>query len=203
MAIDMPQIGAGFIVRSRFYLEAHTQTFTSPLTRNTQRVVLPGARWMASYTLRKMHRHEAAQLLSFFDRLEGAANTFNAFDPEGREPRGAASGTPLVNGGSQTGSTLAIDGCTAGVTGWMKTGDYFVINGELKRLTQDANTNGSGEVTLAFKPALRSSPANNAAITVRDCTCTMVLADDGQSAWDTNHNNVYEEITFSAYEVFE
>lgn len=111
-------------------------------------------------------------------------------------------GSPQVNGGSQTGSSLTIDGATANVTGWLKAGDYFEVNGELKMLTADVNTNGSGQATLTFKPALRESPADNTAITVLNPACEMILADDQQTVWESDHDGIYESITFIAVEVF-
>jgi hypothetical protein len=187
----------------RFGLETNTQTFTSPLTKATQRAVLGGSRWVATYTLPAMNRAQVANWQAFLLQLEGSANTFYGFDPDAINPRGAWTGTPLVNGGSQTGSTLTIDGCTANVTGWGKAGDYFSCNGELHMLTADCNSNGSGQATLAFKPAMRSSPADNAPLTFTQASCTMVLQDDGQSMWQSgNRLGVYEGMSFSAYEVF-
>jgi len=71
-------------------------------------------------------------------------------------------GSALVNGGSQTGSSLAIDGLTAAP----RVGDVFKIAGVDKVYTVTANaTVTSGASTLAINPALASSPADNAAIT--------------------------------------
>lgn len=200
MPISMP--AAPKFTRSRFGLETNTQTFESPLTKNVQRVLLAGARWVATYTLPKMSRQQAAAWQAFFLQLEGRYNSFNGFDPDAKTPRGVATGTPLVKGAGQTGSSLDIDGCTASLTGWMKAGDYFAVNGELKMLTADANTNGSGETTLNFKPPLRSSPADDAPLTVTNCTVPMILIDDGQAMWETDQNGFYEPISFGAVEVF-
>jgi hypothetical protein len=198
-AIDMPNT-PGF-TSCRFGLETNTQTFTSPLTKATQRLLLGGARWIATYSLPAMNRTQASNWKAFFDLLEGGVNTFNAFDPDCTTPRGAATGTPLVNGGSQTGSSLITDGWSASIIA-LKAGDYFSVNSELKRATADATTNGSGQVTISFKPALRSSPSDNAPITVQKPTCTMVLADDMQGIWDCNHNGIYLPKSFTAFEVF-
>ncbi len=200
-AIDMPRT-PGFIAESKFGLRTTTGRFESPLNNAAQRKLYPGARWELTLTLRAMHRREAAAWQAFLLRLEGSVNAFNGQDPDAREPRGPAAGTPLVKGGSQAGSTLLIDGCTPNVFGWMLAGDYFAVNGELKMLTANADTNGSGEATLSFKPALRNSPADNAALTVRDATCAMILVDDMQAAWRTNANAIYQPITFSAVETF-
>lgn len=200
MPIDMPA-APGF-TDCEFGLEANTKRFESPITKAVQRQIFGGGRWMATYTLPKMNRRQAAPWKAFFDLCEGSANTFNAFDPDCKTPLGVGTGTPLVKGGSQTGSTLTIDGCTANITGWLLAGDYFACNDELHRLTQNANTNGSGETTLNFKPAMRSSPADNAPITLVKASCEMVLIDDQQGMWRCDKNGIYEAKTFSAVEVF-
>jgi hypothetical protein len=197
-AIDLPS-PTGFTT-SRFGLETNTQTFTSPLTKAVQRVVLGGARWSWTFSLPAMKRDKAAVWKAFLDRLEGQGNTFNAYDPDCMSPRGTATGTPLVKNASQTGSSLTTDGWTAGITA-LKAGDYFAVNGELKRMTADAVADGSGNATLTFKPALRNSPSDNAPLTVQKPTCTMILADDMQSTWECNMNGVYQPKTFNAYEV--
>ncbi len=186
---------------SRFFLETNTQTFTSPLTKTVQRMLLGGARWNATYSLPAMKRSQAASWQAFFLLLQGQVNTFNAFDPDCKTPRGTATGTPLVNGGSQTGSSLITDGWTASITA-LKAGDYFSVNSELKMVTSDAIADGSGNATINFMPALRSSPADNAAITTSKPTCTMVLSDDMQAAWDCDKNGIYQPKTFTASEVF-
>lgn len=73
-------------------------------------------------------------------------------------------GTVLVNGGSQTGSSLIVDG----LTGTPQQGDTFSIAGVEKVYTITAAvTVTSGGATLTISPSLASSPADNAAITFR------------------------------------
>jgi hypothetical protein len=71
-------------------------------------------------------------------------------------------GTVLVNGGSQTGTSLIVDGLTAAP----QAGDVFKIAGIdlVYTITADASVS-SGGATLAINPALDSSPADNATIT--------------------------------------
>ena len=71
-------------------------------------------------------------------------------------------GTVLVNGGSQSGGTLAVDGLTAAP----QAGDVFTIASidKVYTVTADA-TVSSGGSTLAISPNLASSPADDAAIT--------------------------------------
>jgi hypothetical protein len=71
-------------------------------------------------------------------------------------------GTVLVNGGSQTGSTLVVDGLTSTPQQY----DTFTIAGVEKTyiITSAVSVTGGG-ASLSIYPALASSPANDAAIT--------------------------------------
>jgi len=71
-------------------------------------------------------------------------------------------GTVLVNGASQTGSSLIVDGLTSAP----QAGDVFKVAGidKVYTLTADASVS-SGGATLAISPTLASSPADDAAIT--------------------------------------
>lgn len=74
-------------------------------------------------------------------------------------------GTVQVAGGSQTGSSLDVDGITSDSYGPTK-GDTFTIDGVEKVYTVTAvGTVNSGAVTLTITPALDSSPADNASVT--------------------------------------
>jgi hypothetical protein len=71
-------------------------------------------------------------------------------------------GTVLVDGGSQTGTTLTVDGLTATPS----IGDTFSINGvELVYTITVAPTVTGGSSTFTISPALDSTPADNAPIT--------------------------------------
>jgi len=71
-------------------------------------------------------------------------------------------GTVLVNGASQTGSSLVVDGLDS----TPQLGDIFKIAGVDKIYTVTATpTVTSGGATIAIDPALASSPANDAALT--------------------------------------
>lgn len=75
-------------------------------------------------------------------------------------------GTVLVNGGSQTGTSLIVDG----LTGVPQIGDTFSLAGVEKVYTITSSvTVTSGGATLTISPALASSPADNAAITFLGC----------------------------------
>jgi len=102
---------------------------------------------------------------------------------------GAYAGTPLVNGGSQTGAALITDGWSSGASALVE-GDVFTIagvyainqqnresTGQLKEFVVTAGiSDTSGAKTIAISPSIVTSgalqnvnagPADNAAITVK------------------------------------
>jgi len=123
-------------------------------------------------------------------------------DPLCATPQGNIGGTPRVNGGSQTGETLNIDGCTADVTDWLKAGDYIQLGAagtaNLHKVLEDVNTNGSGEATLSLWPHIRTAPADNATVTVTNAVGRFRLASN-ETAWSINEASIYG-ISFSAME---
>lgn len=72
-------------------------------------------------------------------------------------------GTPLVNGGSQSGSSLIIDGLTPNYI--IRKGQYFNVvtssRNYLYRAAASVTANSSGEATISLMTMLRTPPANN------------------------------------------
>jgi hypothetical protein len=140
-------------------LVSNTQTFTSPLSGAIQTVEIPGARWTVSFSLTAMDAADAALWRAFTAKLRGQAGRFYLWNMARPIARGIGTGTPVVSGAGQSGATLVTSGWTISTTGILKAGDFFSVNGELKLLVADANSDGSGVATLTFEPPLRSSPA--------------------------------------------
>ncbi len=196
MAINFPLTN---FVNSSFNIEFNTLEFKSTFTNTSQRVGLSTGIWVAQYSLPIMDRDNIANWKAFFARLQGRKNTFYAYDPDYTTPRGVATGTPLVNGGSQTGNTLVTDGWTVSTTGILKAGDYFSVGGELKMVTQDANSDASGNCTINFEPAIRNSPSDNASIVTSNPKCEMYLNAD-IIIMQTNFNKHSMPLSFSGVE---
>ena len=194
---------------SRFGLRANTQAFTSPLNRAVQTLELPGALWFATYELPAMSRAQAAAWVAFLVDLMGSSGRLWGYDPDARQPLGAYDSgldTPLVAGASQTGTSLATDGWRANGTGLLLPGDYVEIAAggktELHMVTSQLDSDGAGAATIAFKPPLRASPADGAALVLTDPSVEMMLADDDQAGWDRDLNAIVRGVAFSAIEVF-
>lgn len=174
----------------------------SPFSFAGQAFAYSGQMWQADVTLPPMKRADAEQWVAWLVSLRGQLGTFLLGDPLGATPRGVATGTPLIKGGSQTGGTILIDGATTSVTGWIKAGDYVQIGSgltaRLHKVLVDANSDASGNVTLELWPHVRTAPADNAAVTVSNAKGLFRLSSNEQ-AWSINEASIYG-ISFGAME---
>ena len=123
-----------------------------------------GQRWAVTLEFGTLASNDRSVLQAFVIQVLGLADNFT-LTPHDYSARGAFGGTPLVNGASQTGNSLAVDGCSASISNWIRAGDFFQVGNELKMATEDASTNASGEITISFVPELRAAPADDAVIT--------------------------------------
>lgn len=141
----------------------------SPFTGEQTTYVHQGEMWSADVSLPPMSRAAAETWIAFLLALNGQEGTFTMGQAGYTTARGTWAGaSPLVKGGSQTGKTLAIDGLAAGATAlagdWLQLGSGSSTR--LHKVTQSGTANGSGELTLDIWPRLRSSPSDNAAVTI-------------------------------------
>lgn len=174
----------------------------SPFTFVGQAQASSGQMWQADISLPPMKRADAETWIAWLVSLRGQYGTFNMGDSIGCAPRGAGGGTPRVNGASQTGEELIIDGCTANVTGWLKAGDYVQLGAAgtatLHKVLADVDTNASGQTTLSLWPHIRSAPADNATVVISNTVGRWRLSTN-ETAWSVNEMAIYG-ITFSAME---
>lgn len=173
----------------------------SPFTYSQQVYRHQGQAWEADISLPAMKREDAEAWVGWLLRLRGQYGTFMLGDPSGATPRGSASGTPgspVVNGASQTGDEINIDGLPPSVTGYLKAGDYVQIGTTLHKVLEDVNTSALGAATLNLFPAVRVAPADGAIVTVSNCRGLFRLSTNDTS-WDINTALIYG-ISFGAVE---
>ena len=178
-----------------------SQNFTaqSPFTYQQQVLNHPGRRWEIDISLPPMRRDDVAEWQAWLALLDGSLNTFTMGDPLAAIPRGEAGGTPLVDGADQTGSTLDVDGASVSETNWLRAGDYIQLgtgsDARLYMVTQDADTDGSGAVTLSIWPSLRATPSDNDPVIVSGAVGAFRLA-SGTSQW-TEQGARFYSLSFS------
>lgn len=165
--LNFPSVGIRNVtIRARTVVGLNS----SPFTGQQQVYKHQGQWWEMEVTLPPMKRADAEQVAAFLVKLNGRFGTFTFGDPLNTAPRGVGTGTPLVNGAGQTGTDLVTDGWTPDTTGILKAGDWIQLgtgsSSRLHKVLDDVNSDGSGNATLTLFPDLRTSPADNAAITV-------------------------------------
>lgn len=175
----------------------------SPFTLSRQVQVFDGQRWEADIALPAFDRQAAGAVEAFLLSLNGKQGTFLLGDPMRVAALGMATGTPLVKGAGQTGNALVTDGWTPSVANILRAGDLIQLGSgatsRLHKVLSDVNSNGSGEAILTLWPSLRSSPADNAAVTIINCRGVFALADN-MPEWEIGRNNLYG-VSLSAVEV--
>ena len=107
----------------------------------------------------------------------------------------------LVNGASQTGSSLNIDGAEASTNALLKPGDMVEIGNRVHMVTADLDTNASGEGLLQFKPALSTSPSDNDPVLLYRPSIKAVLS-SRDAGWSTRPGTL-SDFSFEAMEIIE
>ena len=200
--LTMPSTNIGSI---RLLARSAVAISSSPFTFKQQVYRHQGQMWEADITLSPMKREQAEAWIAFLLRLRGQYGTFLLGDPNGATPRGSAAsvpGTPVVNGASQTGDELAIDGLPASATGYLKAGDSIQLGSgataTLHKVLEDVDTSGSGGATLNLYPGVRVAPADGAAVTVSNAKGNFRL-NVSETSFDIDTASIYG-ITFGAVE---
>lgn len=175
----------------------------SPFTLEQQVQRHQGQAWVLDVSYAPMQRATAEALVAALCSLNGREGTFLFGDSANKTPRGVATGTPLVNGASQTGEDLVTDGWTNSVTGILKAGDWIQLGSgstaRLHKVLVDANSGTlTGPATLTIWPRISpvATPADNSAIVTSFPKGVFRLLTDGQD-WDVDVAKIYG-LSFSA-----
>lgn len=112
---------------------------------------------------------------SFMAAMRGSANDVQI--PVDQTAQSAIANTMLVNGANQTGRSINVDGLPNSTT-VLTAGQFVTIGNQLLQLTANVTSNGSGQATLSFEPAIRAAPADNATVEFKNPYCLMYLTDD-------------------------
>lgn len=123
---------------------------------------------------------------AFIAAMNGSANDVHV--PVDPVAQSVIANTMLVNGASQTGRSLIVDGLPNSTT-VLTAGQFVTVGDQLLQLTANVTTNGSGQATLSFAPPLRSAPADNAVVEFKNPYCLMYLAD--QASYSVEAGYVY------------
>ena len=142
-----------------------------------------GRIWTESWSALPAGNEDVQELLTTIENLfnTGATCTLTHYllPGSGMSANGGGGGTPLVDGASQSGTSLVTDGWTAAAANRMKAGDCFTVAGltVLFRAVSDVASDSSGDATITIEPPIvaGSSPGNNAALTIASANLTAVI----------------------------
>tara|TARA_R110002012_G_scaffold298368_2_gene496740 strand:+ start:695 stop:1321 length:627 start_codon:yes stop_codon:yes gene_type:complete len=165
----------------------------SPFTAQQQVYEHDGQQWKATFSLPPMLKVNASVWLAFLLSLRGVRGTFKIGDQDRKTIQGTATGTVRVNGASQTGNQVALDGFTASRANVFKAGDYIQINSYLYMVIEDVSANGSGEANVRIEPSLRSGveTINNDDVVTYTNTTTIMRLDTNFTSWNTDRVSKY------------
>lgn len=199
--LDFP---TGLVAQFQMGLRTAVARVESPFSLKEQVYKYSGELWEIEVGLALLPRDLAEQFNAFLLKLRGQTGTFTMGNPNAAAPRGSWGGTPLVKGAGQTGDTLLIDGLPTSTANVVRQGDYFQIgtgaNTRLYQALDDANSNGSGEVTLTIAPTLKGSPADNAPVIYNNAKGLFRLNGNIQP-FQINNNSFYS-MSFTATESY-
>jgi hypothetical protein len=176
----------------------------SPFTFAGKAYAFAGQMLEADISLPPMARADAERWLAWLISLRGQVGTFYLGDPLSATPMGSArdADTILVRGAVSSGGVIKIDSAPASETDYLKAGDYMQIGSgssrQLFKILTDVSTNSSGRASVDVWPNVRTSIANDSAITVESAKGLFRLSVNEQS-WDINEASIYG-INFSAME---
>jgi hypothetical protein len=135
-------------------------TQQGPLGGAAQRVNRLGGRWRCAVTLPPMRLADAREWAAALTRGLRNGVSWQICEPE-EAPR--IPGAVLVNGGTQAGNALIVDGGTAGYVAKVGQWASILTGGQryLYQLAASTQLSGTGTGTLQLEPALRVQPADN------------------------------------------
>ena len=213
--IDFPAIapdGESWTIRY------NTQSFESDLNGAIQTAELPGARWSVSLTFTNRQGKTARALQGFLTAIRGRAGRFWV-TPTDWELQGAATQNGIVGGGASLtldfagevyeqfdwdaysapagSNSMQASGFGSGGLPPLLAGDWFEINGELKKCTADMEGD-----TLEFAPPLRIGVSYGQTVRVIRPRCRMMLSSDSGAGWQTTAPVIYG-ITLDAIEALD
>lgn len=172
-------------------------------TADRSTVLNPAANWTMADALKGLFNESMAQSFVRKGKLGTLAGTDVYMGQNvARATLGPRGGSPLVNGASQTGTSLITDGWTASAATRVAVGDVFTIanvfavnpvnqasTGQLRQFVVVSGSavasDGSGNLTLTVSPAITTSgayqtvsagPADNAALTFLGTASTSYAA---------------------------
>jgi len=171
-------------------IEFNTQTFPSDLNGAIQTKAMPGAKWTATLTFTNRYGKEAGLLRGFFSGLQGRAGRFWLTPTAWRQFGTVDRAGSLKVQASQGATIISAKGFESHQPELLCAGDWFEINGALKKVTSTAASDSLGNASIEFSPPLRVTLPIGTEIRVNEPRCQMMLSDDSVG-WQISNPIIY------------
>lgn len=154
------------------------QSFSLSGKRNSR--LIGGHLWRLSVTLPELTRREGQLVYSFLLSQKGTHDTFTILINGFRTPIGSNAGASPTYSGYTNDNQITAANFGSSVQDCVVAGDIFTFAGDEKvyMITDDADSDGSGNCVLKFEPELIQIPSGGAAITFSDVKMTVSLDRD-------------------------
>lgn len=184
--------------RATWGLQSNTETFTSPLNRSIQTLERPGARWKATLEMPRMTADKRGQLEAFLASLGGMAGRFRLWPharPVSAVGVGASDATLVLDFMNQVYQVDGAPAVAAALTDYkvlptkywpastmvLRAGEYVEVGGELKIVTANVVSDGTGAAAIPVAPPFRKAPPVDAELVLNHPSTTMMLSSDEYS----------------------
>lgn len=183
-----------------FGIRYNTQVSSSTISGVTQRVELPGARWIGSMSFRDLTPADAATLKGFLLELRGSSGAFFFGDLSHTSPFNTVTGSLTVDGAS----TNRIVRTTVS-TGSFSIGDYIQIGTDDQRelkMIIGVSDQGGGTFDLTVEPMIRRTDYSGKPIVYTNPKGVFFLTESDQARWSTRSKAQLQDMSIDFIELF-
>lgn len=200
---DIPSYGDVALIKPKMVTAVIATDMSFSLAQ--QVVKHAGQRWEVEVALVPMGITGASVWTAWFASMNGREQLFllRLKALPGTVGGASSSANPVVNGSSQTGAALIIDGAPVSETDYLKAGDFIQLGtsstSRAHMVLEDVSTDGSGNATLNLWPEIitTNSPADGATVTVNNAKATFRL-DSNITEYSIDPAGQHRQIRFKA-----
>ena len=188
-------------------LVTNTARAESPWSLEDVVQVFDGEKWAGTASIMPVTRIEARAFSAWLAQVQGRRHVFFFGDPDRAVPLGGAAldpGSPVIDGGGQTGREVLLKNADPNITDWLLAGDHIQLgNGIQSRLhmvLENCSTDGSGGVTVKIWPKLRGETVGGTIVKVLNPVGVFALARP-VNGWSTRAPSIDEPFPLQVREV--
>ncbi|MAD75169.1 MAG: hypothetical protein CML20_10325 [Rheinheimera sp.] len=179
----MSQLPAVFKVQEARFASIDANISTESKTYIEHVRAIPGHKWEITLISTPLNANDLSRAFGWACSLKGRFTAFTAVIPRYSDTKGVGSGSPVVRTATTQGATaVPMEGFSGPVNGQLLAGDFikFANHSKVYIVTEDANSNVNGQVTVNIHPQLMKAVPLNTAMVIRDVPFLLRKVRDAQ-----------------------